>query len=143
MRLLEITTRGALTVLLIAVSAAAQADSAVGISLAAGNQLNPTGLIPGLLTDSRGMSLFITNSQMDPRAEQALATVAKRGYDFDAVRESWQTIAKRAGVRFADLTDTFRERRDEALFGQIDRHWNARGQQLAAEAIARALAEHP
>jgi hypothetical protein len=41
MRLLEITTRGALTVLLIAVSAAAQADSAVGISLAAGNQLNP------------------------------------------------------------------------------------------------------
>jgi MtrB/PioB family decaheme-associated outer membrane protein len=63
MRLLEITTRGALTVLLIAVSAAAQADSAVGISLAAGNQLNPTGLIPGLLTDSRGMSLFIANSR--------------------------------------------------------------------------------
>jgi hypothetical protein len=129
-------------------AAQAEFDAAVGASAEAitefkrlADELGARSIV--VLIPTKAMvcreALFITNSQMDPRAEQALAAVTKRGYDFDAVRETWQTIAQRAGVRFVDLTDPFRQHRAEVLFGQIDRHWIARGQQLAAEVIAKAL----
>ena len=63
MKLRAATRTGAMTVLLITAPAAAIADSAVGYSLGIGNELNPAGLIPGLVTDNRGLSFFIANSR--------------------------------------------------------------------------------
>ena len=63
MRPLRGARPGALILLLIGAPGAAYADSAVGISLGVGNELNPSGLIPGVLTDSRGLSAFISNSR--------------------------------------------------------------------------------
>jgi hypothetical protein len=87
--------------------------------------------------------LFSTHSQIDPRARSAFETVAQqgRGFDFDRVRETWRDVARRADVPMLDLTDAFRAHHDETLYGQIDRHWTARGQALAAEEVARALRE--
>jgi hypothetical protein len=125
-------------------------DDAVNVSVDAlsdfkkmADQLNARRLV--VLIPAKAMIyreiLFITDSQLDPRANLALATVIRRGYDFDRIRTTWQSIADRAHLPFFDLTDFFREHKSEILYGQIDRHWTPRGQQLASQAVAAALKE--
>jgi len=85
--------------------------------------------------------LFTTDSQTGEVAIGALKHLTQRGLDFDALRGTWRDIAGHAGVPFLDLTDTFREHDREALYGQIDRHWNPTGMRLGAEVVAKAMAD--
>ena len=57
----------------------------------------------------------------------------------------WARSARREGIRFLDLTSGLEgaAARGENVYFPDDSHWNARGHQLAAERLARFLAEEP
>jgi len=74
--------------------------------------------------------------EIDARADDyGEALIRDRGLDFDRPDRLAAALASEAGFSYASLLSTFRAHEDEQLFYQINPHWTAAGQKLAAEIL--------
>ena len=74
--------------------------------------------------------------EIDARADDyGEALIRDRGLDFDRPDRLAAALASEAGFSYPSLLSTFRAHEDEQLFYQINPHWTAAGQKLAAEIL--------
>lgn len=80
---------------------------------------------------------FISKYNVTDDSDRYLLEIIREGYDFDAIRKHYHRILTRHGFAFLDLTEAYRERvvDNAELYYQVDMHWNAAGQRLAAEIV--------
>jgi hypothetical protein len=79
---------------------------------------------------------FEIESRVDDYGE---ALIRDRGLDFDRPDRLAASLAREAGFSYVSLLPTFRAHQDEKLFDQINPHWTAAGQKLAAEILVPQL----
>jgi len=72
----------------------------------------------------------------------ALATIAA-GYSFDRPDAVARELAERNGVQYVSLLEVFRNTGAPNLYFQIDSHWNATAQALAAQRLLAVLNPSP
>jgi hypothetical protein len=75
---------------------------------------------------------FEIDSRVDNYGE---ALIRDRGLDFDRPDRLAASLASEAGFPYVSLLPIFRAHEEEKLFYQIDLHWTAAGEKLAAEAL--------
>jgi hypothetical protein len=74
--------------------------------------------------------------EADPRAfDYGAALIGDRGLDFDRPDRLTASLASEAGFSYVSLLPIFRAHQEEKLFYQIDLHWSAAGEKLAAETL--------
>lgn len=77
-----------------------------------------------------------------PSKEQSYRSLLARKFkvspDFDASGHAVEAMARRHGISFLDLTETFRKEAEmgKQLYWPVDGHWNPEGQSLAGREIA-------
>jgi hypothetical protein len=78
--------------------------------------------------------------EIDSRADNyGKALIRDRGLDFDRPDRLASSLAAEAGFSYVSLLPLFREHKDEKLYYQIDLHWTAVGEKLAAEILVPRL----
>jgi hypothetical protein len=78
----------------------------------------------------------IEGFEIDPRAyDYGGELIGNRGLDFDRPDRLAALLASEAGFPYMSLLAIFRAHKEEKLFYQIDLHWTAAGQKLAAEIL--------
>jgi hypothetical protein len=74
--------------------------------------------------------------EIDSRVgDYGAALIRDRGLDFDRPDRLAASLASEAGFPYVSLLPIFRAHEEEKLFYQIDLHWTAAGQKLAAETL--------
>ena len=76
----------------------------------------------------------------DQRARGAALAIIRAGYSFDRPDGVARELAQRNGLPYLSLLETFRSAGALNLYYQIDAHWNAAAQALAAQRLMTILA---
>ncbi len=72
--------------------------------------------------------------------DEILSWAKKVELDFDQPREIYKSISNKYGIEVIDITEVFRQHRnDTRLYYDVDTHWTADGQKLAGDYVASAL----
>jgi lysophospholipase L1-like esterase len=93
-------------------------------------------------TASRGVPLLALlvpapdDLRSGPRADELRSQLRYRA---EVLTDALAEAAQAADVRFVNLFEAFRRRGGDALYDAEDLHWNAEGQELAANLVAQAL----
>ncbi|MBF0312897.1 MAG: SGNH/GDSL hydrolase family protein [Oligoflexia bacterium] len=76
---------------------------------------------------------FVDEQNMD----SAIKFLQNKDYSFDRPSEIYASILNKLEIPFLDLTEEFRQHKEEKLYGMIDRHWFPKGEELAAKVMLK------
>jgi len=84
---------------------------------------------------------FIAQSETQPGSRQRALDIIRdeNGFSFDNPSRYYAQICAEVNLPYYDLTPVFREYASSEIFYKIDRHWNARGQEIAARYLVDLL----
>ena len=98
-------------------------------------------IVVGLPSKAQVCRSFHEISQFgyDPRADAVARKILAAGYSFDRPNQVAAKLAAANGLAYVNLLDVFRARPEPPLFYQLDVHWTAAGQRLAADTLWAAI----
>lgn len=98
-------------------------------------------IVMGIPSKAQVSRSFYEISQFDEdkRSKSYALGVIHKGFSFDRPDAVLSEIVRALGIFYVSLLPIFRTCAASELYFKIDHHWNAKGQEVAAEAVLKAL----
>jgi hypothetical protein len=81
----------------------------------------------------------ISNFFLDPNSRDYALETIRAGFSFDRPDRVARALAEKNGLEYLSLLPLFRNNAHRKIYYQIDVHWTALGQELAADYLLRTI----